>query len=271
MAGWVKIYRQIQDNAIWTSNEPFDSRSAWIDLILMANHEEKEVYQNGKFFTVKRGQLHRSQLKLSERWHWNKKRVNLFLKELKKVGMIDYETAKGGATNGTTISIVNYDIFQLGGSTEGATLDPTVDPLTEQRKDNGRPINKNIKNEEKNVKNEKNEKKDSVPAWKNRFDDFWNLYPKKQGKGAAEKSWEKIKPNEDLFNGIMDALRKNIQNNPNWKTENGRFIPNPATWLNQKRWEDSTEWKAAPNKGYEQREYSEDDYKELERRLLGIK
>lgn len=128
-----------------------------------------------------------------------------------------------------------------------------------------------MSNENVNVNENGKEIKEKVPAWKNRFDDFWNLYPKKQGKGAAEKSWEKIKPNEDLFNGIMDALRKNIQNNPNWKTENGRFIPNPATWLNQKRWEDSTEWKAAPNKGYEQREYSEDDYKELERRLLGIK
>ena len=53
MAGWVKIHRQIQDNAIWMSDEPFDSRSAWIDLILMANHEDKEVYQGGQFFKIK--------------------------------------------------------------------------------------------------------------------------------------------------------------------------------------------------------------------------
>ena len=156
MAGWVKIHRQIQENAIWTSDEPFDSRSAWIDLILMANHEEKEVFQSGKFFMIKRGQLHRSQIKLAERWHWTKKRVNNFLKELKKVNMIDFKSSKGGTTQGTTITIVNYDLFQFSGVMEGTTVDTSEGPSMELRRGNGRPINKNIKNE-KEVKKEREE------------------------------------------------------------------------------------------------------------------
>ena len=27
----------------------------------------------------------------------------------------------------------------------------------------------------------------------------------------------------------------------NWNKDNGQYIPNPTTWLNQKRWEDEIE------------------------------
>lgn len=69
------------------------------------------------------------------------------------------------------------------------------------------------------------------------FEEFWKSYPKKVGKGAAEKSWMRIKPTKELFEKIMTALAK-AKNTDQWQRENGRFIPNPATWLNQKRWED---------------------------------
>ena len=70
-----------------------------------------------------------------------------------------------------------------------------------------------------------------------RFAAFWKLYPKKQGKGAAEKAWKKIKPTAEMFDQIMSAVGAAISSEQ-WQRENGRFIPNPATWLNQKRWED---------------------------------
>ena len=40
MAGWFKVERAIQDHSIWKSREPFDRRSAWIDLILLANYKD---------------------------------------------------------------------------------------------------------------------------------------------------------------------------------------------------------------------------------------
>lgn len=73
---------------------------------------------------------------------------------------------------------------------------------------------------------------------KKRFDEFWERYPKKQGKGAAEKSWAKIKPTRELHERIMAAVQDNIDHNLNWKRDNGQYIPNPSTWLNQRRWED---------------------------------
>ncbi len=66
------------------------------------------------------------------------------------------------------------------------------------------------------------------------FDAFWIAYPKKVGKEAARKAFAKVKaPVETLI-----AAVKQQKNSPQWKKENGQFIPNPATWLNQGRWED---------------------------------
>ena len=67
-----------------------------------------------------------------------------------------------------------------------------------------------------------------------KFDLFWQAYPKKVGKEAARKAFSRVKaPLESLLTAIE---RQKCGNQ--WLTENGRFIPNPATWLNQGRWED---------------------------------
>lgn len=71
-----------------------------------------------------------------------------------------------------------------------------------------------------------------------RFKEFWNIYPRKEGKGAARKKWEQINPNAELFEKIINAVKENIERNPRWQKQNGQFIPHPATWLNQERWDD---------------------------------
>lgn len=66
------------------------------------------------------------------------------------------------------------------------------------------------------------------------FESFWNAYPRKVGKGAAINAWKKAKPPLDA---VLSAIRKARQS-PDWLKERGAFIPHPATWLNQARWED---------------------------------
>jgi hypothetical protein len=70
-----------------------------------------------------------------------------------------------------------------------------------------------------------------------RFDMFWKAYPKKVGKGAAEKSFKKYKPDDSLLALMLEALGVQKQSDQ-WKRDDGQYIPNPSTWLNQKRWED---------------------------------
>lgn len=73
-----------------------------------------------------------------------------------------------------------------------------------------------------------------------RFDEFWTAYPKKVGKKAAWSAWNKIKPDTELYDKIMTAIGR-ARATDQWQRENGRFIPNPATWLNQGRWDDEYE------------------------------
>lgn len=76
----------------------------------------------------------------------------------------------------------------------------------------------------------------SVSVSNTYFDVFWNAYPKKVGKGAAETSWARAKINGE-FDSVLAALELQKQSDQ-WRKDGGQFIPNPATWINQKRWED---------------------------------
>ena len=71
-----------------------------------------------------------------------------------------------------------------------------------------------------------------------RFNKFWELYPRKEGKGAAKAKFIKLNPNKELFDKIMSSVQDNIDRNPQWQKQNGQFIPHPTTWLNQGRWDD---------------------------------
>lgn len=69
------------------------------------------------------------------------------------------------------------------------------------------------------------------------FAEFWKAYPRRVGKDAAWKAWQKRKPDAALMDKIRQALDwQRVQDN--WLRDGGRFIPHPATWLNQARWED---------------------------------
>lgn len=75
---------------------------------------------------------------------------------------------------------------------------------------------------------------ESVQNW---FGGFWSVYPKKIAKAMAEKAFKKLKMNNELFNKIMVSLKKQ-RISDQWTKDGGQYIPNPATWLNGRRWED---------------------------------
>lgn len=74
-------------------------------------------------------------------------------------------------------------------------------------------------------------------AQEQRFSQFWAAYPRKVGKQTAKKAWSRLNPDDELTKVILEAVH--IQKGSRqWRENNGQFIPNPATWLNQGRWED---------------------------------
>lgn len=82
MEGWISIHRQIQEHWIWKSKEPFDKRSAWIDLLLMVNHQKEKIEFDNTIIEVERGQRITSLEKLANRWNWSRHKVSNFLNRL---------------------------------------------------------------------------------------------------------------------------------------------------------------------------------------------
>lgn len=70
------------------------------------------------------------------------------------------------------------------------------------------------------------------------FETFWEAYPKKRSKDDARKAWDKRRPNAVLLQAILTAINEQSQSE-DWRKENGRYIPYPATWLNRGQWTDS--------------------------------
>ena len=87
-----------------------------------------------------------------------------------------------------------------------------------------------------------NTRENNTRACARGFDRFWAAYPRKVGKGAAERSFERIHPDAALLDGMLRAIETQRQSDT-WQRG---YIPNPATWLNQRRWEDEPDGVTAP-------------------------
>ena len=107
MAGWQKVYRDITKHWLW-EDKPFSRGQAFIDLLLMVNHQDKKILFNGDLIEVKRGSRITSLRQLGESWGWSRTKVKKFLEQLEKDEMI---TVKSDSKK-TVVSIENYSVYQ---------------------------------------------------------------------------------------------------------------------------------------------------------------
>lgn len=145
--GWIAIHREIEDNILWLS-EPFSRGQAWIDLILMANHQENKILHDGNIETVGRGEKVTSLRYLSDRWSWSRTKTKKFLELLQNEEMITYKST----TKKTTYKIVNYNKYQDKDSEEKATEKP--------QKNIRKTSERHQKETNNNVNNDNNDKQD---------------------------------------------------------------------------------------------------------------
>jgi len=73
------------------------------------------------------------------------------------------------------------------------------------------------------------------------FAEFWELYPKKVDKQKAMTSWKRIPLR--LHATIIENVSGRIRSDELWLKDGGKYIPNPSTYLNGKRWEDQFQTK----------------------------
>ena len=68
------------------------------------------------------------------------------------------------------------------------------------------------------------------------FDSFWQSYPKKKGKLEAQKAFSRLKATQEFLDTVILPGIERAKKSHQW--QNPTYIPNPATWLNGKRWAD---------------------------------
>lgn len=140
--GWISLHRKILDSDLWKC-EPFSRGQAWVDLLLLANHEDSFFFKRGVKIDVKRGQLARSEVELADRWKWSRTKVRKFLNDIEKEQQIEQQK-----TNITQlVTIKNYDYYQKKEQQDGQQKDSRK-TAEKQQKDTYNNDN-NVNNENK--------------------------------------------------------------------------------------------------------------------------
>lgn len=98
----------------------------------------------------------------------------------------------------------------------------------------------------------------------NKFDEFWESYPRKVGKPQALKTFKnKVKglSENKLTENVGQILKGLEKYKAFWKAKRTEinFIPHPSSWLNQERWKDELDNTLTSELGV-----TEDDYSEYE-------
>ena len=186
--GWIKTYRQILDCWLWTDKEPYDKRSAWMYLLLTANHYDKKIMFNGELIVVKRGQILTSIRTLAEKWKWSYDKTLRFLRLIESDGMIEKESDKFR----TLITIVNYEVFQDSPNTERTEIsEQTSERISDKQElKNEKNINIRSNSDDLNESDKQKKKKTKLTEEENEeivknFEIIYNSYPRKVGKTSG--------------------------------------------------------------------------------------
>lgn len=263
--GFAPVYRSLSDHPLWLG-EPFTRGQAWVDLLMLVNYKDSRIMIDGAMVDVKKGQHVTSVAKLAERWGWSRTKVMSYFELLKAEQMMDWKSDN----KKTVITLTNYDFWNSDDLEENANqqVNGTVvdirktserhqkDTNNKDNKDNNdkkdkkisivhsqtsllTDLEKQVEEEEKKraaAEKRKQEKKQEEKEQEEKFARFWEVYPRRAGKKTAVQSWRKIKPDDILFEQILNAVEQ--QKKTIWKDKELQFVPHPSTWLNQERWTD---------------------------------
>lgn len=114
--GWIKLYRSLEEH--WLNENP-EYLGWWVQLLLMASWEDKQVSHDSHLFILQRGQCIVSVPALMKKWGKSKPTIINFLKRLESDGMIRREVM---FRHTPILTICNYGRYQgkneLGGKNE---------------------------------------------------------------------------------------------------------------------------------------------------------
>lgn len=139
MGGWIKLHRTINK---WGWKKSPNHVAVFIDLLLMANHEESEFMGT----KIPRGSLTTSSQAISDRTGVGRQSVRTILNHLKSTKELTITTT----TKFTMISINNWDEYQLANQDPNQRL-TNDQPTTNQQLTTSKNLNKSKKERSINI------------------------------------------------------------------------------------------------------------------------
>ncbi len=180
MAGWIKLHRSLLDKG-WIKKAEYVQ--LWMVILLMASHDDREYFWNGKTIILQSGQLITGRKSLSEKTGINENKIERILKCFKSEQQIEQQTT----STSRLISILNWDKYQQ-----------SEQPF-EQRVNNERTTSEQRVNTNKELNNDNNVKNDN-----NLYNDtkikFFNL-------SIEDEVWKE---------SLMKATKLNYDNVDSW-------------------------------------------------------
>jgi len=233
MSGTVNISRDIWDDTAFKP-EPLTEREAWVWMVMDASYKPRTKEVNGAWVDLERGQLSCSVRFMCKAWKWSKSKVDRFLKRLENRDMIGTDSGTGI----NVITICKYDEYQSKSKDSGTAK-------SEKRDSGGTAVGQRWDKPNKDERKVKEGCKTSlsVKQIETEFDAFWFLCPRKVAKGKARTAYAKAIKKVDPHI-IADGMARHADAVDG---KQPKFIPHPATWLNDERWADEIEQKEKPH------------------------
>jgi len=226
---YIKLYRKSLKSAVFDA-EPL--WYLWTYLLLSANWAERQLADGT---ILKPGQMVRGHRRIAEDLGWGVSKVARWLKRLEAPQFGNITITHRNGTLAQVITICNWETYQ---ETEG-----TSGTLPE-RKRNASGTLAERKEEEIEVKKGKNNY-----GYSPSFLEWWECYPRKTGKAAADKSHDAAVKRIRLFESIgADEARQRLMAAVKTFAASdkgqGDFCWHPKTWLDQGHYDDDPEtWK----------------------------
>ena len=236
---WLNIHSSTLDAPEFVGSDPV-RRATWLCLLRYCAGQENggtisscKSWPDRKWQQLCRVTQAETQAE-TQLWHWECESLVVWRYPVEKEDQIKRLRIAGGKSSPAKVSAA-----QANGSKGGRP------PITQQET-HGKPIEGDGKGKEKGMEVEGNGTTHCpgqsgtvrvISSDEINFTTFWNAYPRKVGKGAAQKAWKNAKDKPDI-KAIVAAI-ESAKSSEQWKKDGGQFIPHPSTWLNAKRWDDS--------------------------------
>jgi hypothetical protein len=204
--GYVQLWRRSLGSEAWRDPKLW---RLWTYCLLKASHRTHRVVVGRRAVELLPGQFVLTRRNAAADTGLTQAEVRSLLSLAEGLGMI----ARAPSSRCTVISIVNWGRYQQvppARSPQSAASQPAPRPSTSQEEHD--------------------------PAQLRDFGAFWAAYPRKMGRKAALEAWLAAEARPPL-DELLAALSEQAVS-AQWRREEGRFIPAPATWLAQARWSD---------------------------------